>query len=71
MVKMNLRVKYRLFIHVDGDLTPEKYDRYEILNVREDIDPDDTKDYQELIIKLGKSINRPVNEFKMKSFEPM
>ncbi|PEJ32287.1 hypothetical protein CN689_14250 [Peribacillus butanolivorans] len=68
---MNLRVQYRLFIHVNERLIPEDYDRYEILNVREDIDPDDTKDYLELKEKLGKSINRPVNEFKIKNFEAM
>ncbi|MDM5213192.1 hypothetical protein ACDZ29_19610 [Peribacillus sp. RS7] len=68
---MNLRIKYRLYIHADGKLIPEKYDRYEILNVREGIDPNDTKDYQELIKKLGKSINRPENEFEIKNYESM
>ncbi|TWE00653.1 hypothetical protein FB545_2996 [Peribacillus frigoritolerans] len=68
---MNLRIKYRLYIHIDGKLIPEQYDRYEILNVREGIDPDDTKDYQELIKKLSKSINRPLNEFEIKNYETM
>ncbi|WP_255264040.1 hypothetical protein [Peribacillus butanolivorans] len=35
------------------------------------IDPDDTKDYQEIKEKLGKSINRLANEFKIKNFEAM
>jgi hypothetical protein len=56
---------------VDGKLIPEQYDRYEILNVREGIDPNDTKDYQELINKLSKSINRPLNEFEIKNYETM
>ncbi|MGG0413663.1 hypothetical protein [Peribacillus simplex] len=68
---MNLRIKYRLYIHVDGKLIPEQYDRYEILNVREGVDPNDTKDYQELIKKLSKSINRPVDEFEIKNYETM
>lgn len=66
---MNLRIKYRLYIHVDGKLIPEQYDRYEILNVREGIDPNDTKDYQELISKLSKSINRPLSEFEIKTMK--
>jgi hypothetical protein len=68
---MNLRIKYRLYIHVDGKLIPEQYDRYEILNVKEGIDPNDTKDYQELINKLSKSINRPLSEFEIKNYETM
>ncbi|CAH0145789.1 hypothetical protein SRABI96_00582 [Peribacillus sp. Bi96] len=68
---MNLRVQYRLFILFNERLIPEEYDRYEILNVREDINPDDMKDFQELSERLGKAIHRPLNEFKMKSFKVM
>ncbi|MCK1993523.1 hypothetical protein [Peribacillus muralis] len=68
---MNLSVQYRLFIHVNERLIAEEYDRYEILKVREDINPDDMKDFKELSELLGKAIHRPVNEFKMKSFKVM
>ncbi|WP_285766763.1 hypothetical protein [Peribacillus sp. SI8-4] len=66
---MNIRVQYRLSIHVNERLIPEQYDRYEILNVREDINPDDMKDFNELSEQLGKAIHRPVNEFKMIGFK--
>ncbi|TCJ01506.1 hypothetical protein [Cytobacillus praedii] len=62
---MDIRIEYKLFKNVGGTLIAEKFNRFEVITVRNDLDPNSPEGTDEIKTELAEVIGEPKSNIKL------